>query len=287
MAAMLAFLADHWTLIAALAAAGAFAGFVAGLFGIGGGIIIVPALYQAFGVMEVGEENRMHVAVATSLATIIATSLRSASEHAKRGAVEWSIVQRWAPWLVTGALAGAIASRFVPGEALKVLFALGATGVALRMAFGGDPQPRERPRAEGLPGRAAEAGAATGLGFASAWMGIGGGVFGVMALTIAGRPMHKAIGTAATFGVAIGAPGALGFILAGLGVEGRPPLSLGYVNLPGFLIIAALTVSTAPLGVRLAHGLSRTLLRRLFASGLAVIAAHMLWEAFGPAPTGV
>lgn len=272
----------YWPLIVAVAAAGLFAGLIAGMFGVGGGIVIVPALYHAFGAVGVSDETRMHAAVATSLATIIATSLRSVQAHAKRDAVDFGVLRTWGPWIVAGALAGGMLARLVPADALSAVFAIGACIVAIRMARGGSVQPVF----DDLPTGAARAGIGGGLGFVSSWMGIGGGVFGVVLMTLSGRPIHQAVGTAAGFGAAIGAPGAFGFIIAGLGVEGRPPFSLGFVNGPGFLLIATLTVLTAPLGARLAHGLSRTLLQRLFAAGLTVVALQMGWEALSPLFSG-
>lgn len=260
----------------ALVAAGIFAGLIAGLFGIGGGVVIVPTLYHVFGALGVPDESRMHAAVATSLATIVVTSLRSAAAHRKRGAVDAEVVRTWAPWIVLGALVGSLVARLVSGAALTGLFGVGALFMAARMAFWKDQK-----IADELPTGAARAGLATAMGFSSSWMGIGGGVFGVMMMTLCGRSIHQAVGTAAAFGAAIGAPAALGFIVAGIGVDGLAPWSLGYVNLPGFAAIATLTTIMAPLGARLAHGLSQTLLKRLFALGLSVVATQMLWETAG------
>lgn len=271
-------LLEYWPLVLAVTAAGLFAGLIAGMFGVGGGIVIVPALYHAFGAVGVSDETRMHAAVATSLATIIATSARSVQAHAKRQSVDFTALRQWAPWIVLGALIGGMLARLVPADALSAVFAVGACLVAVRMARGGTVEPMF----DDLPRGPARAGIGGALGFVSSWMGIGGGVFGVVLMTLSGRPMHQAVGTAAGFGAAIGAPGALGFIIAGLGVDGRPPFSLGYVNGPGFLLIATLTVLTAPFGARLAHGLSRTLLQRLFAAGLSVVALQMGWEALSP-----
>lgn len=257
-----------------LSLVGAAAGVIAGLFGIGGGVIIVPALYYVFGALGADDAVRMHAAVATSLATIVVTSLRSVSAHAKRGAVDGDILRAWTPWIVLGAIAGAATARFVPGEGLTGLFGVFGLAIAVRMGLGRDVTPiADRP-----PEGALRAGMGSGLGFTSSWLGIGGGVFGVLMLTLSGRPIHKAVGTAAGFGLAIGAPAAVTAILAGWGLEGRPPFSLGYVNVPGFALIAALTTLTAPLGARLAHGLSQSALRRVFAIALGVIALNMLVE---------
>lgn len=267
-------IADMLPLALAVLAVGAFAGVIAGLFGIGGGIIIVPALYHVFGALGASDATRMHAAVATSLATIIVTSLRSVSAHAKHGAVDGEVLRRWTPWIVAGALVGSLVARFVAGTTLSLVFGVGALLIAARMGLGGNG----KPLAQELPKGAARAGIGGLIGFASSWMGIGGGVLGVMVMTLSGRPIHQAVGTAAGFGAAIGVPGALGFGIAGLGVAGRPDWSIGYVNLPGFALITMATLVTAPWGAALAHRLSKTLLRRLFAIGLALIALNMIWD---------
>ncbi len=264
----------------ALGVAGLVAGLAAGLFGIGGGIVIVPTLYHVFGALGVADETRMHAAVATSLATIVVTSARSVQAHHRKGAVEWAILRSWGPWIVAGALTGALVSRAVSGEALAGVFGVGALIVAARMAFARAPDAVQTAAAvaphDRLPAGPTRAGLGAGLGFFSAWMGIGGGVFGVALLTMFGRPIHRAIGTAAGFGAAIGLPGALGFVIAGWGLADRPPASLGYVNVPGFVLIAALTSVTAPLGARLAHSLSQTMMKRAFAGVLTLVALNML-----------
>ncbi len=261
-------------LAVAVVAAGSVAGFVAGLFGIGGGIVIVPALYYAFGAVGVDDATRMHAAVATSLATIVVTSWRSARAHHARGAVDWEVVRAWTPWIVVGALAGSVVARFIPGAALTLAFGVGAMAMAARMGLFGEAGNT----GGSLPRGALRAGLGSGLGLASSWMGIGGGVLGVTMLTLGGRPIHQAVGTAAVFGAAIGLPAALGFALSGLGVEGRAPLSIGYVNAPAFLAIIAATTVTAPWGARAAHALSPQRLRVAFATGLAVLGLNMAVE---------
>ncbi|MGF1462657.1 MAG: sulfite exporter TauE/SafE family protein [Maricaulaceae bacterium] len=266
--------AQFWPLAAALAGAGVFAGLVAGLFGVGGGVVIVPALFYALNALGF-TEAAMHVAVATSLATIIATSLRSAAAHHKRGAVDLAVLKAWSPWIVLGAVVGAALAGFAPGRALTGLFGVMAIAVAAQLAFG---NPNWRIAAE-LPHGAARAGLGGMMGVLSALMGIGGGTFGVLLMTLCGRTIHQAVGTAAGFGVAIGAPAALGFVLTGLDAPGRPPGSLGYVSGPGFVLIASLTTVVAPWGARLAHALPQTALRRLFALGLTGAALSMIFSA--------
>lgn len=263
---------DLLIFFAALAAAGLFAGFIGGLFGIGGGVVIVPALYAVFAALGVDEAVRMHVAVGTSLSTIIATSWRSLDTHRKAGAVDFDVLRAWAPWIIAGALMGSLAAGLASTEALLLVFGFGLLLVAAQMGLA-DPNwrlYRELPR--GGP-RAAIAG---GIGFLSALMGIGGGAFGVTVMTLCGRAIHQAVATASGFGAAIALPAALGYVVTGWGREGLPPLSLGFVSVPGFLALAALTALTAPLGARLAHRLPQLTLKRAFAVLLALLALNML-----------
>lgn len=270
---------DWAMLLLGLACVGLFAGFLAGLFGIGGGIVIVPALYAVFGLIGVPEDQRIKAAVATSLATIIITSLRSVTAHMKHGAVDMDLLKQWAPWIGLGAIVGAVAARFIPAEALALIFALGALGVALRKGLF---HPAEKPQANALapvPGGPVAAALGGGIGVLSSLMGIGGGVLGVIVLTAWGRTIHQAIATSAGFGLAIAVPGTLGFIVSGWGVTGLPPLSLGYVSLPAFALIAAMTFLTAPLGAGLAHRLDKRILNRVFALYLAITALLLLRDA--------
>ncbi|MBL8531655.1 MAG: sulfite exporter TauE/SafE family protein [Hyphomonadaceae bacterium] len=268
--------ADLLLFFVALGAAGLFAGFVGGLFGIGGGAVLVPTLYLVLGALEVDESVRMHVSVATSLSTIIATSWRSLAAHAKAGAVDFTVLRSWTPWIAAGALAGAALAGASSTQALMMVFGSGLLLIALQMGLG---RPDWRLFGD-LPRGAARAGVAGGIGVLSAMMGIGGGAFGVTIITLCGRPIHQAVATASGFGAAIAVPGALGYIIAGWGREGLPPWSLGFVNAPGFVVLAALTALTAPFGARLAHRLPQATLKRAFAVLLALVALNMLREAF-------
>lgn len=267
--------ADLSLFLLALAGAGLFAGLIGGLFGVGGGIVIVPALYHVMGVLGVDDAVRSHVAVATSLSTIVATSWRSLSTHAKAGAVDFAVLKSWSPWIALGAVIGAIVAGAVDGTVLLVVFGAGLLLIAANMAFGRDSWRI----ASDLPMGAGRAGIAGGIGVLSAMMGIGGGAFGVTVMTLYGRPIHQAVATASGFGAAIAVPAAFANIATGWSAEGLPPYSLGYVNLPGFVILALLTSITAPVGARLAHRLDRVRLKKLFAIFLAVTAANILWEA--------
>lgn len=262
--------------VAGLAAAGLFAGFVGGLFGIGGGVVVVPALYVVFTALDVPEAVRMHLAVGTSLSTIVSTSWRSLSTHTKAGAVDFDILKAWTPWITFGALLGAAVAGFASNEALLIVFGAGLLLVAAQMGLG-DPNWRLYPD---LPAGAPRAAIATGIGLLSALMGIGGGAFGVTVMTLCGRPIHRAVATASGFGAAIAFPGALGYAIAGWGREGLPQWSAGFVSLPGFVVLAALTAITAPIGARLAHRLPQLALKRAFAVFLALTALNMLREAF-------
>jgi len=259
----------------ALAGAGLFAGLIGGLFGVGGGIVIVPALYHVMGALGVADDVRAHVAVATSLSTILATSWRSLGAHAKAGAVDFAILKAWTPWIAIGAAAGALAAGAVDGKVLLVVFGAGLLLIAANMAFG-----RESWRLAGdMPKGAPRAGIAGAIGALSAMMGIGGGAFGVTVMTLCGRPIHQAVATASGFGAAIAVPAALVNVYTGWGVSGLPPWSAGYVNLPGFVILALLTSVTAPFGARLAHRLNRVRLKQAFAVFLAITASNLLYEA--------
>jgi len=268
--------ADLLPLLAAFVAAGLFAGFIGGLFGVGGGIVIVPVLYHLMGALGVDEGVRMHVAVATSLSTIIATSWRSLATHAKAGAVDFEVLKTWAPWIAAGALAGSVLAGLADNFVLLLVFGFGLLLVAANMGLG-----RESWRiANELPKGWARALVASVIGALSAMMGVGGGSFGVTVMTLCGRPIHQAVATASGFGAAIAVPAVIGFAVTGWGRADLPPASLGYVNLAGFVLLAALTTITAPYGARAAHRLDRAMLRRLFAIFLAITALNLLYEAF-------
>ncbi|MAU67270.1 sulfite exporter TauE/SafE family protein [Hyphomonas sp.] len=267
---------QYGPLLVALALAGAAAGLAAGLFGIGGGAIIVPVLYFLFDAMGYGE-TAMHVAVSTSLATIILTSARSVSAHNSHGAVDWSIIRGWAPWIMLGALAGMSLTGFLSKRALLGIFGSLAFVLSAQLFFG---RPTWR-LADDMPKGPLRSVLGMAVGALSALMGIGGGTFGVSLMTLYGRPIHQAVATAAGWGVAIGLPSAITAIVIGWGREGLPPFSLGHVNLAAFALISLFTVTMAPVGASLAHKLDAARLRRMFAILLAVVAARMLWKALG------
>jgi len=267
---------QYWPLLLGLAAVGAAAGLAAGMFGIGGGAVIVPVLYFLFDGMGFGE-TAMHVAVATSLATIVLTSARSVMAHHSHDAVDWDIIRSWAPWIVLGALIGMSLSGFLSKQALLGIFGTMAFVLSAQLFFG---RPTWR-LADEMPGGIVRGGLGMAIGALSALMGIGGGTFGVSLMTLYGRPIHRAVATAAGWGVLIGLPSAIVAIFIGWGRAELPPFSLGYVNLAAFALISLFTVTMAPVGAKLAHRMDAVLLKRLFAVLLALVAARMLWKALG------
>ena len=268
----MSFDASHMVLLASLLlAAGAIAGVTAGLLGVGGGIVLVPVLWNLFTALGVDESIRMHIAVGTSLATIIATSASSVRAHHRRGAVDFAFLRSWGPWIFVGVLAGTALAGYVRGPVLTLVFASVALVVALYMGLA---RPDWR-IVERLPVGAPKALLAAVVGAVSAMMGIGGGTLSVPILSLCGYPMHRAVGTAAAVGFIIGIPGAIGFVVAGWDQPDLPPLSAGYVSLLGFALIFPTSTLLAPYGARLAHRLNTRHLKRVFAVFLGFTALRM------------
>ncbi|WP_127559638.1 sulfite exporter TauE/SafE family protein [Saccharospirillum alexandrii] len=260
-------------LVVALSVTGVIAGLMAGLLGVGGGIVIVPVLYHLFTLLGIDESVKMHVAVGTSLATIIPTSLRSARAHANKGNLDSALLKSLAPSLLFGVLVGTLVSGLVSGQVLSLVFGVIGLLVAANMAISKEPSAL----ADTLPQGMVRHSIGTGIGGFSTLMGIGGGTLSVPVLTRCQVPMHRAVGTAAAIGIFISVPGALGFLINGWGVPERPPFSLGYVNLIGFALIVPMTLWTAPIGARIAHAINARLLRQLFAVFLFITAVRMLY----------
>ena len=268
---------EQWLILGvAMLATGTVAGVLAGLFGIGGGIVIVPVLEAALGFVGVDPAIRMHVAVGTSLATIIPTSISSARAHHQRQSVDVDIVRRWAIFVLAGALLGAWIASQVHSRVLALVFATLAMLVALKMVFLPDSRnlTDEVPRAPWVPV------IPTSIGCFSSMMGIGGGTFSVMTLTLFNEPIHKAVGTAALFGLVISLPGAVGFAVSGMGDPRIPAGSLGFVSLLGFACIAPATVLAAPLGAKIAHSFSEKKLSMLFGAFLVIASIRLFYRAF-------
>ncbi len=260
----------------ALFVTGAFAGVLAGLLGVGGGIVVVPVLFWVFKTLGFAPELGMQVAVGTSLVIVAATALSSAMSHHKRGSVDIALVRRWSPWMVLGAFAGGTVAGLVDGTLLLVVFGIVALWVAWNLA-----RPNSKVIADELPSRAGVQPAMAGsVGLVSAMMGIGSGTLGVPLMTAFSVPVHRAVGTAAALGLMIGVPGAVAMVIFGLGVLGRPPLSLGFVNIIAVVLILPLSVLCAPLGTRLAHALSPIWIKRAFAVFLLITSLRMLMSAF-------
>jgi len=258
-----------------LLAIGAFAGVISGLLGVGGGIILVPAFFYAFSALGYGSETLMRVCIATSLSTIVVTSTRSAHGHNKRGALDWQILRGWAPGIVVGAVAAVWAVSRLQTTALQLIFGCLALVVAAYLGFGRV----EWRLGQAMPKGALRAALSPVVGFLSVLMGIGGGSFGVPLMSLFGVPIHRAVATAAGWGVVIALPSVL--VLLFTKVADAPPYTLGAVNLPAFITIIAMTLLTTPLGVRLAHSMDARPLKRIFAIFLAIVALNMLRKAIG------
>ena len=263
------------TLALGLVIAGAVSGLTAGMLGVGGGIVVVPVLYHVLGLMGVDPGVRMHLAVGTSLATIIPTAFASVRAHDRKGAVDWALLKRWSIPMLIGVAAGSALAGIARGQTLALIFALAAFPVAIQLAFASE----ERRIADRLPEGPTGLILPALIGGLSTMMGIGGGTIGVPVMTLFGVPIHRAVGTASAFGVIISIPGAIGAVIAGLGAHGLPAWSLGYVNLMGFLLIAPISFFAAPFGAHIAHEMDRKKLRAVFALFVAVTAGRMLYDA--------
>ncbi len=261
---------------AALVAAGLVAGFAAGLFGIGGGFIVVPALLIVLPLLGGDKVQLAHVAIGTSAATIIVTSIRSLRSHAKRGAVEFPILWSWAPWLIIGDSFGVVLAGRVDGHILTMIFAVGVGLMSLLFLV---PQLADHKLGDDMPGMAPRVAIAGGLGAFSSLLGIGGGTIAITVMTLCGRSIHRAIATASGIGALIAIPSALGFVLIGLRETGLPWGSFGFVNLPAAAVITSMSILTAPLGVAAAHSLPATPLRQIFGIYLIFISIVMLRNA--------
>lgn len=257
----------------ALLATGVVAGIIAGLLGVGGGIVIVPVLYYMFTALEIDPSVLMHVAVGTSLATILATGTSSARAHFKRGSVDMDLLKRWWWAIAIGVIAGASLAGNISGGALTLVFGIVALAVSANMMFRKDGSHL----ADKLPGSPLKEVLGFLIGGISVMMGIGGGTLGVPTLTLFNYPIRKAVGTAAAIGLIIAVPGTLLSIWFGWGVEGRPPFSLGYVNLVGFLLIIPASTLAAPLGAKIAHAIDPSKLKLVFALFLGFTGLRMIY----------
>jgi uncharacterized membrane protein YfcA len=273
---MTAELLSYLPFVLGLAATGALSGVFAGLLGIGGGAILVPALGYALTFLGYGSDLVQHVAVGTSLAIIIPTGFASARAHNRRGAVDMQILKLWVPPIVIATLIGGLMGRLYSGGVLRIVFAVLAVLIAANILLPFQERLMGHLKGSALTHRIM----AAIVGYASALMGVGGGSLSVPTIHAFGATMHRAVGTGAAIGVAIAIAGTIGWIASGWGVPGLPPLSLGYVNLPALALVGTIAALTAPLGAALAHRLDQRTLKVAFAIFLLVVAADMAWKAF-------
>jgi uncharacterized protein len=267
-------LAEFALLAGALLAAGAVTGILAGLFGVGGGAIIVPVLYEVFRLLGVPEEVRMVLSVGTSLAIIVPTSIRSFMAHRAKGAVDMDVLKRWAIPVVLGTIAGALLARYAPSLVFKLVFVSIASVTAFKLLFGRDHWRIAQDLPTGLPMQ----GYGLGIGLASALMGIGGGQIANLIMSLHGRPIHQAVATSSGLGILISIPGAIGYMVAGLGKVGLPAFSIGFVSILGFALFVPTSILTAPLGARFAHALPKRTLEIAFGLFLVAVSTRFIWN---------
>lgn len=269
---------------AALLAAGAITGLLAGVFGVGGGAVAVPILYELFRLLDVPEEVRMPLCVGTSLAVIIPTSIRSFNAHRAKGAVDMSILKVWAVPVVVGVVLGSVLARYAPADLFKAVFVLVAGVSAVRLLFGKDSWRfgTEMPRKSLMVVYGGV------IGVLSALMGIGGGQLSNLFMTFYNRPIHQAVATSSGLGVLISIPGAIGYVYAGWPrmaefpelVILQPPLALGYVSLLGLVLFIPTSTWLAPVGARLAHRLSKRRLEVAFGLFLITVCVRFAFSLF-------
>ena len=260
-------------LVAAMATAGLVTGFLAGLLGVGGGAILVPVLYELFTFLHVDESVRMHMVLGTSMAVIVPTALRSFSGHYAKGAVDMGVWRRLGPWVAAGVVLGVLTAKFASTAALKWVWVAAGSMIAFKMAFGRDSWRL----GDKLPENNGLEATATIIGLVSALMSIGGGMFIVALLTLYGMPILPAVATSSGFGPIISIPGALGFVWAGWDTAGRPPFSLGYVNVLAAALVIPTSMLAVPYGVRTAHAIPKRKLEIAFSVFLTCVVARFLW----------
>lgn len=261
-------------LLLELALLGIATGFLAGLLGIGGGMVMVPFVTIILSGRSVSPDLSVKMAIATSMATIIFTSVSSVRAHQKRGAVRWDIVQRLAPGIVVGSIIASMGVfSLLKGNVLAIVFGLFVSFSATQMFLDKKPKPTRQ-----IPGTAGQLGAGGFIGFLSGLVGAGGGFISVPFMTWCNVPIHNAVATSAALGFPIAVANVTGYIISGQGVQNLPPASFGYLWLPALAVIAACSVFTAPLGARAAHALPISKLKRIFATILYLLAAYMFYK---------
>jgi uncharacterized membrane protein YfcA len=257
----------------ALAIGGCISGFLAGLLGVGGGIVVVPVLFQVLTTLGIDADVAAKIAVGTSLATIVPTGIQSVRAHWSRGAVDVPLLRWWMGFVAAGVIVGILIAGAVPGIVLTTVFAVVATIVAIYMLA----TPEGVHLLEQLPPRPVQSIFAFTIGTISTLMGIGGGTLSVPILSLCNYPVRRAVGTASVIGLVIAVPGAIGFVANGWAAPGLPAFSFGYVNILAFALIAGTSVFLAPLGARVAHTIPPRWLRRAFGFFLAITAARMMF----------
>jgi uncharacterized membrane protein YfcA len=262
------------TLIAALLVAGAATGFLAGLFGVGGGAISVPVFYEIFGILGYEPEVAMPLAVGTSLAVIVPTSIMSARAHYAKGTVDLALLRLWALPILAGVMLGAVIARYADPVVFQAVFIVVATVNAAKLLTGGKGW---RVREE-LPSKGIMRLYGAAIGLSSSLMGIGGGALSNLVMTLHGAPIHRAVSTAAGVGVLIAIPGTLGYMAAGYGRPDLPPDAIGFVSLAAFSLTIPTSLLTARLGVALAHALPRRALETSFGIFLLLVCVRFVWD---------
>jgi uncharacterized protein len=268
-----------------LIAVGALSGFLAGLFGIGGGAILVPVFYECFRLAGVPLEVRMPLCIGTSLAIIIPTSISSYRAHHARGAIDKQILHAWWLPILIGVLAGSVIARYAPERLFKIVFVMVAYFAAVRLLSANE----NWKLGEDLPKGPLMRFFGLCIGLLSTLMGVGGGLFANLLMTFYGRPIHQGVATSSAIAVLVSIPGALGYIYAGWPVAAhypdvaalQAPLALGYVSLIGAILVMPMSLLTAPLGVRVAHAMSKKTLERSYGAYLLIVGTRFaisLWN---------
>lgn len=271
-------------LVIGLLVAGGITGMLAGLFGVGGGTVAVPILYELFRYLGVPEDVRMQLCIGTSLAIIVPTSIRSFYSHRSKGAIDLALLQSWAIPIIIGVVLGAMIARFAPAELFKIIFVVVAGFTAIRLLFGKE----NWHLGEVYPNKIIVKLVGGVIGVLASLMGIGGGQLSTLFMTFYKRPIHEAVATSSGVGVLISIPGALGYIYAGWPTAAlypdvaalQPPMTLGYVSLVGFLLFIPTSIYMAPVGAKLAHSLSRRKLEMAFGLFLTAICLRFLYSIF-------
>ena len=250
---------------------GAFVGLLAGMLGVGGGLIVVPILLYVLPIVGIPPELVTHMAIATSLCTIVITSASSVRAHNRHGSVIWWVFKAMTPGVILGGLGGTILAHYLPSRSLKAIFGIFALLLAVQMFFKFKPSPQRKE-----PGKKTLFAAGSIIGCFSTLVGIGGGSITVPYLTYWNTQMSRAVGTSSAIGLPLSIAGTLGFIISGWNEPMRPSFSLGFVYLPAFLGIVMISSFTAPFGVRISQKISGKLLSRLFAGFLIVVGLDIL-----------